>query len=311
MQQTTTLEKVYDKVDEMSQNCVDHNVNVDEISFESLDLIQVAGEPHHVRTVAQRSISNRLGIPYNYLKKCPQEIQADNLNYWIKHEKNSELFFRFDGENKSDVRAIFTTKYVPVDNFEALYRLDSLGYKPETPVQCSLDPEFMNLSIPDGAKSFDIDGDKFTPGISISNSEVGLASLSISAFVLRLICTNGLISKTQESSSYRHVSTKILEKFPDVLEKVSLELGNKKAQFKLSMDSPVDNPEGTIMSFNRQFQLNKIEQEAVDWGYYQDVGETMFHVINAYTKASQYQGLNAESSYKLQKTGGNILAMVN
>ena len=173
------------------------------------------------------------------------------------------------------------------------------------------DPEFMNLSIPDGAKSFDIDGDKFTPGISISNSEVGLASLSISAFVLRLICTNGLISKTQESSSYRHVSTKILEKFPDVLEKVSLELGNKKAQFKLSMDSPVDNPEGTIMSFNRQFQLNKIEQEAVDWGYYQDVGETMFHVINAYTKASQYQGLNAESSYKLQKTGGNILAMVN
>ena len=42
------------------------------------------------------SISNRLKIPYNYLKKYPQDIQADSLNYWIKHEKNSELFFRFD-----------------------------------------------------------------------------------------------------------------------------------------------------------------------------------------------------------------------
>ena len=56
------------------------------------------------------------------------------------------------------------------------------------------------------------------------------------------------------------------------------------------MDSPVDNPEGTIMSFNRQFNLNKSEQEAVDWGYYQDVGDTMFHIINAYTKCAQYNG---------------------
>ena len=120
-----------------------------------------------------------------------------------------------------------------------------------------------------------------------------------------------IISKTQESSSYRHVSTKILEEFPDVLERVSLELGNKREQFIFSMDSVVDNPEGSIMSFNRQFNLNKSEQEAVDWGYYQDVGDTMFYIINAYTKGAQYKDLSAESSFRLQKTGGNILAMVN
>jgi hypothetical protein len=311
MQQETTLEKVYDRVDAMSANCIDHNVDVDEISFDSLDLLRIGGEPHPVRTVAQRAISNRLGIPYQYLKKCPEDIQAGNLNYWIDHEKNDQLFFRFDGENQSDVRAIFTTKYVPVDNFEVLFKLDSMGYKPETKVQCSLDPEFMLLSIPDGKKAFDINGDKYTPGISISNSEVGLASLSIAAFILRLICTNGLISKTQESSSYRHVSTKILEEFPNVLEKVSAELGNKRDQFKISMDSVVDNPDSSMESFNRQFQLNNIEKEAVEWGWCHDVGETMFHVIQAYTKGAQFNNLSAESSFKLQKTGGNILAMVN
>ena len=310
MQHETTLEKIYDRVDAMSANCVDHNVDVGEIIFDSLDLIRISGEDHHVRPVAQRSISNRLGIPYNYLKKCPQDIQSDNLNYWIKHEKNTELFFRFDGENKSDVRAIFTPRYVPVDNFEALYKLDQLGYKPETKVQCSLDPEFMSLSIPDGKKAFEIDGDKFTPGISISNSEVGLASLSISAFVLRLLCTNGLISQSGVSASYRHVSTKILSEFPNVLEKVSAELGNKRDQFKISMDSVVDNPDSSMINFNRQFQLNKIEQESVAWGWAHDVGETMFHVIQAYTKGAQHKDLSAESSFKLQKTGGNILAMV-
>ena len=102
-----------------------------------------------------------------------------------------------------------------------------------------------------------------------------------------------------------------MEEFPDVLERVSLELGNKKDLFKLSMSSPVDNPDGTMLSFNRQFQLNKNEQEAVDWGYYQDVGDTMFYIINAYTKGAQYKDLSAESSFKLQRTGGNILAMVN
>ena len=310
MQKEMTLEKVYDKVDEMSRYCIDQNIKVDDIEFDSLDFIRIAGESHIVRPVAQRSISNRLGIPYQYLKRCPQDIQAQNLNHWIQHEKNEKLFFRFDGEER-DVRAVFTPRYVPVDNFEALERLSSVGYKPETVVQCSLDPEFMSLSIPDGNKSFNINGDKFTPGITISNSEVGLASLSISAFVLRLICTNGLISTTGVSASYRHVSTKILEEFPDVLEKVSYELGDKKDQFIISMDSVVDNPESSMVNFNKRFQLNKIEQEAVNWGWCHDVGQTMFHVIQAYTKGSQYQYLNAESSFKLQRTGGNILAMLN
>ena len=70
----------------------------------------------------------------------------------------------------SEVRAIFTPRYRPMDNFEVLERLDRLGYAPETRVQCCLDTEFLSLSIPDGSKTFAIDGDRITPGISISNS---------------------------------------------------------------------------------------------------------------------------------------------
>ena len=129
------------------------------------------------------------------------------MNHWIKEEKNEKLFVRFDGD---EVRALFTPKYKPVDNFEVLERMDSLGYVSSTPVQCHLDAEFMSLSILDGKNSFKINGDKITPGISISNSEVGLASLSIAAFFLRLICTNGLVSKTEIAASYKHVSPKYL-----------------------------------------------------------------------------------------------------
>ena len=186
-----------------------------------------------------------------------------------------------------------------------------MGYSPDTQVQCSLDPEFMSLSILDGKKSFEINGDKFRPGISISNSEVGLASLSIAAFLLRLVCTNGMVSKTEISASYRHVSTKILDEFPAVMDKVSYELGAQKHKIGLSMESPVEDPLKTIESFNRQFQLNQPQKEAVEWAWPQEMGDHLFAVVNTYTRASQFKGLSAENSYQLQRVGGNILGMLN
>jgi hypothetical protein len=296
----TTLEKVFNRVDALSQNCFDQNINVKDITFENLDSVNIAGESHPLRTIAQRSITWRLGIPFQYLRKCPPEIQSVNLNYWIEHEKNEQLFFRMDGR---EVRAIFTPKYKPVDNFEICERLDSLGYGPDTHVQCTLDPEFMSLSILDGKKAFDIK--------SISNSEVGLASLSIAAFILRLICTNGMVSKTEISASYRHVSTKILDEFPATMDKVSYELGAQKHKIGLSMESPVDDPLKTIESFNRQFNLNQLQKEAVRWAWPQEMGDTMFAVVNTYTRASQFKAMSAENSYLLQRVGGNILGMLN
>jgi hypothetical protein len=66
----------------------------------------------------------------------------------------------------------------------------------------------------------------------------------------------------------------------------------------------------TMENFNRQFQLSGQEKQAVEWGWSHERGYTMFHVVNAYTRASQFEGLSAESSYRLQRTGGMILEMV-
>jgi hypothetical protein len=304
----TTLAKVSNRVDALNQNCFDKLVDVPTISFDSLQTMKIEGERHVLRTMAQRSIAWRLGIPFNYLQKCPPELQSEQMNYWIKNEKREQLFVRFAGEKS--VRAIFTPRYKPVDNFEVLARLDEMGYTPETQVQCHLDGEFMLLSIPDGKRSFKINGDKMTPGISISNSEVGLASLSVSAFIYRIICSNGLCAKTEISASYRHVSTKILTELPQVFERVADGLGKQKDRLKLSLESPVADPLMTIGNFNRQFALGEMEKSAVEWAWPQEAGETMFHVVNTYTRAAAMEGLQAESSFRLQRVGGEVLGML-
>lgn len=307
MSQSTTLSEVMERVEIMSRNHRDMNIKTREISFDNLDTIKIGSESHSLKPIAQQSIVNRLGIPIQYLRKCPEDIQAINLNHWIKYEKNEDLFFRFD---RNDVRAIFTPRYIPTDNMEVLRKLESLNYPLDTRVQCNLDSEFMSLSIPDGRQTFNIYKERITPGISVSNSEVGLASLSIAAFLLRLVCTNGMISKTEVSASYRHISTKILSTLPGVLNGISGELFGQKEQIKLSLESRVDNPESTIERFNSQFMLNKAEKEAVTWAIPMEYGFTMFSIINIYTKAAQYKALPAESSFRLEKVGGTILSMV-
>ena len=121
-----------------------------------------------------------------------------------------------------------------------------------------------------------------------------------------------MVSKTEISAAYRHVSTKILDEFPATMDKVSYELGAQKHKIGLSMRSPLEDPLKTIENFNRQFKLNQSQKDAVvDWAWPQEMGNNMFAVVNTYTRASQFKDLSAESSYRLQRVGGQVLGMLN
>ena len=81
MNNITTLENVFQRVDTMFQTCHDSLIPVKDISFDDLDTIKIAGSTHPLKPIAQRSIAWRLGIPYNYLRKCPagDSIRPDEL----------------------------------------------------------------------------------------------------------------------------------------------------------------------------------------------------------------------------------------
>ena len=62
---------------------------------------------------------------------------------------------------------------------------------------------------------------------------------------------------------------------------------------------------------SKNVKLFDTEKEALEWAWRLECGDTMFHIVNAYTRAAQLDGLPAESSYRLQRVGGNILCMLN
>ena len=196
MRETTTLENAIGKVHEISQNNYDNIVPVRDMTFESLERMDIAGQSFGVLQSAQRLLANRLRVPHSYLARCPKELQAENLNYWIEQERKSRetLFCRFSG---GQLRAIFTERYTAIDHMEILSQMVQHGFDPSSEVHFSLDGEMMLLKIPEYERLFRFsEKDKIVPGISIANSEVGILALSIEAYFYRLICSNGLIPIT-------------------------------------------------------------------------------------------------------------------
>lgn len=310
----TTLGALAERVGTASTNHTDKMIPVKRIHFPNgIESVVVGNDEYTLREQAQRQLSARLGIPHPYLKKCPRGLQESQLNHWLRFEENEQLFFRFD---RREVRAIFTPRYKAVDNVEIIEELFSMGYTHETRVQARYDSEFLSVSIPDGTKTFDINGlgDRITPGISVSNSEVGVAAVSVSAFLWRLVCSNGMVGVTTASLSKRHISSTVLEGFPSMLEEATKGVSAMRRDFKISIDTRVANPTATFEKLNRQFLLSDCEREATQWGYEQEPGDEgdvrMFHIANAYTKGSQLPGLSAHSSTRLQRAGGQVISMV-
>lgn len=108
MRSLVTIGEVSNRFNAMNQGCFDRLIDGSDISFISLDRMRAGDDEHTLRTVAQRSMAWRLGIPFNYLQKCPLELQAEQMNHWIKHERRSQLFVRYVSNASNDIRAIFT-----------------------------------------------------------------------------------------------------------------------------------------------------------------------------------------------------------
>ena len=128
MKATATLEKVIETVHAMSANYHDETLPVKDMEFDSAESMWIAGQKFEVLPSAQKLFSNRLRVPYSYLTRCPEDLQARNLNHWIAEEqkKRDTLFCRFDGDK---LRAIFTDRYQAMDNLLVLSKMLEYGFQ--------------------------------------------------------------------------------------------------------------------------------------------------------------------------------------
>ena len=261
---------------------------------------------------AQRLLANRLRVPFTYLDRCPADLQAENLNYWLEQEMNERdtFFCRFNGEHQ--VRAVFTDRYTAIDHTEILSKMVEIGFRPEQQVQYMLDDRMMVVKVPDYGRQFEVAlKDNVVPGVSIANGETGFLSFCIECFFLRLVCTNGMVAPVSMGQSrWKHISRKAFEELPETIRQVAQESDGQRAKMVVSVNTPVHNPIQSIESFNKRFGLTVAEGELVKASWEQEPLQTMWGVIQAYTGAARSPELAVDVAYRLERVGGQLLSMV-
>jgi hypothetical protein len=305
-----SLSDVHKTLQTVSKNYHDEVIRVDcNVSFDGLSTISTPTNRFTLLPTAQKQICAKLDVPFSYINRCDNPLQSDNLNCWLQTIRGKDLFLRMDGNN---IRAIFTTRYKPINNLEITERL--LKTFPDfTAVDFIHHDDIMSLGIPSD-RHFELSPlDKFKSGLSIINSETGYHGFSVGAYVLRLICTNGMIMQVPiiKITKIHHIYSEFLDSFSFSDIKNNILKYTKEIQHDLSTAKEVvyEEPLEIIQKINKKFQITEKENDAFTWGLAQEPGNTLYHLINGYTKGAQYKDLSTDSQYHLQSVGGMITGL--
>ena len=142
-------------------------------------------------------VGERVGIPKKYYDRMLAEapgLLTQNVNHWWEENPEKRLVRTMDG----DARAFLSDRFRPIDNWEVLEAV--------LPVIADFPVEIMGSEVTErklylkvafpSVQGEIVKGDPVQAGIIVRNSEIGVGRFDISAFVLRLVCTNGMVGES-------------------------------------------------------------------------------------------------------------------
>lgn len=172
-----------------------------------------------INDVAHRQISQHYHIPaefYDRLKGQTPKLLDTLVNGLGQHEESRRLVRTLDGR----VRAFLSDRYRVIDNHEVLEgvlpALMDLGNEWEIN-SCEVTERklYLKITFPTLQREVKID-DVVQFGLVVSNSEVGMGSVHVAPFCLRLACTNGM-TINQLAKRRNHIGRKTQDPTEDIV----------------------------------------------------------------------------------------------
>ena len=160
--------------------------------------------PFSMTGLFERQLGAALGIPAKYYDKMRAEypaLLAHNVNGWFERAPDKHTVRTLDGR----ARAFLSDRYRRIDNYDiAQAALPVIGEMDGARVEsCEVTENRMYLKIVNPRLTAEVNkGDVVQAGIIISNSEVGLGSVSVMPLVFRLVCLNGMIVQDYGKRKY-------------------------------------------------------------------------------------------------------------
>lgn len=163
---------------------------------ENFDLV-IGNTPFQLNENAHRQLGLQLKIPAPYYERMRAEnpgLLMANVNGWFQQSPDTLRMVRtLDGT----ARAILSDRYRRIDNYEVAQTVlpiisEMQGARIES---CELTDTRMYIKVVNERIQTEVvPGDIVQAGILISNSEVGMGSVSVKPLIYRLVCTNGMVA---------------------------------------------------------------------------------------------------------------------
>lgn len=290
---------------------------------------------YDVGEIAHRQIGQFLKIPATYYDRMRREypqLLTLNANGWFAQMPQAKRMLRtLDGT----ARALLSDRYRRIDNFEVasavlpiISRMEGAGVE-----SCELTDSRMYLKVVNPRVTAEIKkGDIVQAGVLISNSEVGMGSVTVSPLIYRLVCSNGMIAEDGKLRKY-HVgrANESREDF-SIYRNETIEADDKAFLMKLedSVKAAVDQArfaaivdklrESTEATFQPQQVQQVVELASKEYGFTDSESSgilghlaaggdlSLYGLANAVTRQAQ-DVASYDRSTELEATGYRIITM--
>jgi Domain of unknown function (DUF932) len=282
---------------------------------------------------AHSQIAQRLNIPIKYYEKMRSlapDLLATNVNTWFQTSPERRMIRTLDGQ----ARAFLSDRYRRLDNYQladvVLNVLSDLGegIKIES---CELTDKRMYIKAINQRLELEVKpGDPVQAGICVSNSEIGLGSLSVEPLIYRLVCTNGMIARDFSTKKYhvgRAAENQAFELFSDETiqaddkafflkvrdtVKSAVEIAKFSQivqQLKEATQKPIEgNPVKTVEVLADDFHYSKDESSGILNHLIRGGDLTAYGLSNAITRTAQDLD-DYDRSTDFERDGSRILAL--
>jgi len=280
------------------------------------------GEGFYLTEKVERAFARFLGVPMNYLEKCPPELKAHNLNYWLQAKAGATAVIetvnnQFVTVHKSGLTVIPLNRVVEVisDNLDPNYQVVDLTRGEDlfqldviTDHQIEVEPRediedrnpVLHTSV----------GDITHGGIRFRSNPTKAEPPVVQTYLHRLWCSNGATSPIAEGT----IKLKGLT-VDDVLSEIETAMnraiGDLDAKLASYAALATKQPPGSKENFARQLGnehkiparvLNKI----LDRVEVLPEDATLYDIMNIFTSMANEEGIRYETMLKLQELGGAL-----
>ncbi len=324
------LSQLVSQLDYISTLKKDYLISTDDLSVHSNtaeSCIDIQGSTYVMQETARRQLSALCGIPYSYVKRIGKEypeLLDANYNELLSDIHKKKLVRTIGGR----VRAILSDHYRKCENEVVLGTLLSLldDIKGLTVVSTSLTTEKMYVKVISEVEKADVKvGDTVAFGATVTNSEVGMGSITVNPFCMRLVCTNGMALPKYLGSARRiHLGKKFrtieeYEMITDDMEGIKRNIEDclKSAldpvfymkivdKMRTATEIKLVDPYESIERAAKLYGLDEREKKTVIAHYVAGKDDTLYGLVNAVTRTSQDIQSYVRAT-EIEKIGSDIL----